>query len=95
MASEIGIDNAKKVKSLLDSVIDGKISPFEYLTICASVNSLVKFGAIGDNLDIPEFDQNEKIDTYGIHSCVNFVLAYGFIGIVGGDIAFYRQKELS
>ena len=60
MASEIGTDNAKKAKGLLDSVVDGKISPFEYLTICASVNSLVKFGAIGDNLDIPEFSRMKK-----------------------------------
>ena len=93
MASEIGIDNAKKAKSLLDSVIDGKISPFEYLTICASVNSLVKFGAIGDNLDIPEFSRMKKsIHTVYIVVLILFLLM-ALSGLLAAILHFIGKKS--
>ena len=93
MASEIGIDNAKKAKSLLDSVIDGKISPFEYLTICASVNSLVKFGDIGDNLDIPEFSRMKKsIHTVYIVVLILFLLM-ALSGLLAAILHFIGKKS--
>lgn len=94
MASEIGTDNAKKAKNLIDSVVDGKISPFEYLTICASANSLVKSGFIdNDDIDILKFSKNLKsVQTEYIIMLIMFLLM-ALSGLLAAVLHFIGKKS--
>lgn len=93
MAEVMGADNAKKAKSLIDSVIDGKISPFEYLTICASANSLVKLSDLGEELNLTEFSGMKKsIQTAYIVVLILFLLM-ALSGLLAAILHFMGKKS--
>ena len=93
IAKQIGADNAKKAKSLIDSVIDGKISPFEYLKICASANSLVKLGDLSNNFALSEFREIKKsIQTVYIVMLILFLLMV-LSGLLAAILHFMGKKS--